>query len=164
MPTARYLVRRICDRLDLSAARVVVELGPGLGAFTRELLERLPAESTLVLIETNPDFASELAALGDSRLRVVHGSADHVKRVLRNAGLPGADLVLSGIPFSHFNAGRTSALLRDIRDVLGTDGRFVAYQCSKLLEAPLRRLFGTVRVERHFFHLPPLVVLEARTA
>lgn len=161
MPTAGYVVRRICSRLDLAAARVVVEFGPGLGAFTRELLARLRQDAVLVGIETNADFALRLAAMGEPRLRVVHGSADDLKAVLRSQRLPKADLVLSGIPFSHFDEARTSALLEDVRDVLAQGGRFVAYQCTAQLRAPLQRIFGDVRVERQFFNLPPLVVLEA---
>ena len=157
--TAPYVVKKICARLDLSGPRIVVELGPGLGCFTRELLCRLSPDSQLIPIEKNPHFASVLSEIADPRLHVVHGNADDVRKILRGKK---ADLILSGIPFSHFDESRTSALLWDIRHVLAEGGRFVAYQCSSMLRRPLCRLFRQVSVERHVFHLPPLVVLEAR--
>jgi phospholipid N-methyltransferase len=162
--TSPYLVRRLCRRLDLSGPRVVVELGPGLGCFTRALLERLSPDSTLLLIETNPDFADLLRRIREPRLHVTCGSADHVKEVLRRAGLSRADVVISGIPFSHFSEARRMSLLGDVRAVLTRGGVFLAYQSSARLRKDLKRVFPRVRVEREVFHIPPLVVLEARAA
>ena len=35
VPSSRFLVRRMLAQVDWQHARVVVELGPGLGCFTR---------------------------------------------------------------------------------------------------------------------------------
>ena len=71
-------------------------------------------------------------------------------------------MVLSGIPFSHFDGALTSRILKDTRGILGKNGAFIAYQSSARLRAPLERVFSSVRVTLEPFHLPPLVVLEAR--
>lgn len=162
--TSPYLVRRICRRLDLARARVVVEFGPGLGCFTRALLERLSPGAVLVLIESNPEFARRLHRFREPRVRIVRGSAEQVAEILRALGLPKADVVLSGIPFSLFSEPRTLRLLEDVQEVLADGGTFVAYQSSARLEKCLKRVFGRVRVEREVFHIPPLVVLEACSA
>lgn len=159
--TSPYLVRRICGRIDFSRTRVVVEFGPGLGCFTRVLLQRLSPESRLILFETNPEFARRLRKLRDPRLRVAFGTAEGVTEVLEREGLRSADVVLSGIPFSHFPEVAKMRLLQDTRALLGDDGVFLAYQSSAHLEKYLKRVFPRVRVERELFHIPPLVVLEA---
>jgi phospholipid N-methyltransferase len=159
--TSPYLVRRICGRIDFSRRRVVVEFGPGLGCFTRVLLQRLSQDSRLIVFETNPEFARRLRKIRDPRLLVAFGSAEAVTEVLDREGLAGADVVLSGIPFSHFPEVRKMKLLRDARAILGDDGVFLAYQSSAQLEKYLKRVFLRVRVERELFHIPPLVVLEA---
>lgn len=161
--TSTYLVRRICGRMDLSGPRVVVEYGPGRGCFTKALLDRLSPDSRLVLIETNPEFVALLRRVRDPRLRVASGSAEGVKNVLGRLGLRRADYVLSGIPFSHYPESRKLRLLEDTRAVLGDDGVFLAYQSSAHLKKYLKRVFPTVKVERELFHIPPLVVLEARS-
>jgi phospholipid N-methyltransferase len=162
--TSPYLVRRICRRLNLGERRVVVELGPGMGCFSRELLDRLSPDAALLLIETNPDFADALGRIREPRLRVVCGSAVHLKEILRRSGQSQADVVLSGIPFSYYSEDAKMRLLGDIREVLADGGIFLAYQSSAHLEKYLKRVFPRVRVERQVFHIPPLVVLEARAA
>jgi phospholipid N-methyltransferase len=162
--TSAYLVRRICGRIDGTRPRVIVELGPGPGCFTRVLLDRLSPDSTLVIIESNPEFAAQLGKMGDPRLRVVQGNAQNLREILTRDGIQEADLVLSGIPFSYYPDEDKLKLLADIRSVLRPDGVFVAYQATGRLEKPLKRVFGRVRVEWELFHIPPLVVFEARAA
>lgn len=162
--TSPYLVRRICARLGLERMRVVVELGPGLGCFTRVLLDRLPREARLILFESNAEFITRLRSVGDPRVTVIPGGAFQIPEILSELGIDGVDAVLSGIPFSHFPQGMQTNLLRDVRSVLNDPGVFVAYQSTARLERPLREVFRSVRVEREPFHIPPLAVLEARTA
>lgn len=162
--TSPYLVQRICGRLDLNGPRVVVEFGPGLGCFTHVLLDRLSPDSTLILIESNPEFAARLRGVVDPRLRVVEGNALQVRELLAGIGVDAVDAVLSGIPFSYYPEPQKLKLLRDTRAILRDGGVFVAYQSTALLENPLKRVFGRVRVERELFHIPPLAVLEARAS
>jgi phospholipid N-methyltransferase len=100
----------------------------------------------------------------DPRLRVVQGNAQNIREILARAGLTKVDLVLSGIPFSFYPDVVKLKLLKDIRSVLAPDGVFVAYQATARLEKPLKRVFLRVRVEWQLFHIPPLVVFEARAA
>jgi phosphatidylethanolamine/phosphatidyl-N-methylethanolamine N-methyltransferase len=162
--TSAYLVRRICRRIDRTRPRVIVELGPGAGCFTRVLLERLSPDSTLVLIEANPEFAAELGKVRDPRLRVIQGNAQNLREILARDGISEVDLVLSGIPFSYYPDVAQVKLLTDIHSVLAPGGVFVAYQATARLEKPLKRVFVRVRVEWQLFHIPPLVVFEARAA
>ena len=157
--TSPFMVRRILDRMDLAGRRVVVEYGPGTGPFTRALLDRLSPDSRLVLIERNPEFAEILHRLGDPRVRLFQAGAQDVARLL---GPGRADYVLSGIPFSLFDERLKSRILEDTRAILAPDGVFLAYQSSARLRGPLERVFSSVRVTLEPFHIPPLVVLEAR--
>lgn len=160
--TSPYLVHRICSRMDFTRRRVVVEYGPGLGCFTRVLLERLTPDSRLILLETNPEFVSVLRRFRDPRLRLAFGSAEGVRSVLQRLDLEEADYVLSGIPFSLLPEAPKMRLLEDTRAVLGDHGVFLAYQSSAHLKKYLARVFHRVRIRHELFHIPPLVVLEAR--
>lgn len=157
--TSPFLVRRILDRMDLRGRKLVVEYGPGSGPFTRALLDRLSPDSRLVLIESNPEFAERLDGLRDSRVRLHRARAEEVANFVAPGG---ADYVLSGIPFSRIGEPRKTSILRDTREILAPGGAFVAYQSSALLRGPLERVFGSVRVTHELFHIPPLVVLEAK--
>lgn len=162
--TSAYVVRRVCRRMDLSRRRVVVEYGPGTGPFTRELLGRMTSDSRLLLVESNPDFAGMLEGLRDPRVRVFRDRAQRIPELLGDEGVPHADYVLSGIPFSHLDEVGRRALVRDTRRVLRDDGLFIAYQSSGRLRRTLAEVFQDVRVTIEPFHIPPIFILEAACA
>ena len=160
--TSPFMVRRICDRMDLARRRVLVEYGPGTGPFTRALLDRLSPDSRLILIEKNPEFAARLQERRDPRLLVFQAGAEEVLDVLRASGVSRADYILSGIPFSRIPRAVRLQILRDTRRALGERGVFLAYQSSAHLRGALEAVFPSVRIKVEPFHIPPMVVLEAR--
>ena len=66
------VARRIVDTAELGPRSVVLEIGPGLGALTDELVARA---GRVYLIEIDPGLATRLAAqhAGNPRVRVVEG-------------------------------------------------------------------------------------------
>jgi len=76
IPSSRFLIDRLLSRVDWKRARTIVEYGPGVGTFTRPILERLAPDATLITIDTNADFTAYLKAdIDDERLIAVTGSA-----------------------------------------------------------------------------------------
>jgi phospholipid N-methyltransferase len=149
IPSSRFLVRRILDRIDWAQVRLVVEYGPGVGNITGEILHRMRPDATLIAIETNPEFVRFLrSSFADERLQVVQGSAADVGEILRDLGHSKATCIISGIPFSMISAARREHILWESRAALEPGGAFLVYQYSARLLADLRRVFG--RVERGF--------------
>ena len=101
IPSSRFLTRRVLKCGDAKTARVIIELGPGTGVLTREILEQMPADGTLIAVELLPEFVELLArAYPDPRLTLYNGSSADLEKALAEAGEVRADLVVSGIPFS----------------------------------------------------------------
>src|ERR1700754_1355422 len=101
IPSSRILIEKMLEPVDWANTRLFVEYGPGVGTFTRPVLEKLASDATLVTIDTNPDFTRYLKeSIDDSRLLAVTGSAADVENILADRGLGSADYVLSGLPFS----------------------------------------------------------------
>ena len=149
IPSSRFLIREVLDPIHWGRAHVIVEYGPGVGTITGEILERMRPNSTLIAIETNPDFVSYLReAYPDERLRVVHGSAADVKTILQQQGFTNASYIISGIPFSTLPAPLREHILRDTKAALEPGGAFLVYQFSARVLADLKRIFG--QVERGF--------------
>jgi phospholipid N-methyltransferase len=145
-PSSSFLVRRVVDQVDWSRARVVVEYGPGLGTISSALLERLRHDAHLLLIETNAEFVECLQEqFRDHRVAVECGSAADVSELLASHGLPPADVIVSGIPFSTLPAAVRERVLEQTVSSLQDDGQFVVYQYSR---AVLRHLDGRFRVAR----------------
>ena len=149
IPSSRFLIERVLRQIDWQRARVIVEYGPGVGTFTSEILRRMRPDGILIVLETNPDFVEFLRhSYPDKRLRVVHGSAAEVCRVLGREGLQRADYVISGIPFSTLPERVRADILRATHAALEPDGAFLVYQFSPKVLPYLEQFFS--RVTRGF--------------
>ena len=158
IPSSRYLVERLLGDVDWSTKKVVVEYGPGVGTFTRELLARMPADSTLIAIEMNRDFATYLkATIRDPRFHVAQGSAADVRNILLSRGIQSADCVVSGIPCSTLPQQVRAKVLSETREVLADGGDFLVYQFTRTVLPDLKEVFGVVRTE-----FEPLNILPAQ--
>lgn len=157
IPSSRFLVRRILDRVDWQSVRIVVEYGPGIGNITAEILRRMRPDATLIAIERSAEFVRFLrSAYADERLQVVQGSAADVEGILKDLGHSKATCIISGIPLSTISAELREHILLASRAALEPGGAFLVYQFSARLFADLRRVFG--KVERAF---EPLNILPA---
>ena len=154
IPSSRIMVRRILDVGEVESARRIVELGPGTGAVTREILRRMPAQAKLVALETDPNFVTFLRqAHPDPRFEVQHCGAHEIGSTLSDV-----DLVVSGIPFSCIEPDEARQTLSAIRQVLRPGGLFVAYQLRDHVARFAEPLFGPTRPVIEWRNIPPLRV------
>ncbi|MAE95189.1 MAG: methyltransferase type 12 [Deltaproteobacteria bacterium] len=159
IPSSRFLERRVVRAADLAEARVVVELGPGTGGSTRALLKAMPKAATLLAIEINPDFARLLREKNrDPRLVVHEGSAEQIREALAAHGLLGADVIVSGIPFSTMPPLLGRGIIEEVHAALSPGGRFVAYQVRDKVHELGVPVFGRARVQTELRNVPPMRV------
>ena len=145
IPSSRYLIDHLLERVDWNRARVIVEYGPGVGTFTEEVLRRMRPDATLAVFETNGEFVQYLEeSLPDPRLHVIHGSAEDVRQVLERLGCGPADYVISGIPFSTMPEDLRERILKATREALHPSGTFLVYQFSAKIWPDLQRVFRHV--------------------
>src|SRR3954451_6845696 len=72
IPSSRVLIDKMLDPVDWANTRLFVEYGPGVGTFTKPILERLAPDATLLTIDTNADFTRYLKErIDDPRLVAV---------------------------------------------------------------------------------------------
>jgi phospholipid N-methyltransferase len=146
IPSSKYLVQQLLSDVDWERARVIVELGPGVGTISREVLRRMRPDATLLAFEINDDFVRHLKQnFTDSRLRVQHRSGAAVNDALRELRLGKADYVIAGIPFSIMSDEDRMAVLRNCREALAEGGEMLVYQFSAKVRADLEQLYGGVR-------------------
>jgi phospholipid N-methyltransferase len=149
IPSSRYLVSNLLRNVDWERARVIVEIGPGVGTITREILKRMRPDAVLLTFEINDDFVRHLKQnFDDPRLRVFHRSGAEINDALDELLLGKADYVLAGIPFSIMTEEDRTAVLRNTRDALTQGGVMLVYQFSSKVHADLEKLYG--RVHRLF--------------
>ena len=162
IPSSRVLIDKMLEPVDWANTRLFVEYGPGVGTFTRPVLERLGPDATLVTIDTNADFTRYLKErIDDPRLVAVTGSAADVEKILADRGFAHADYVLSGLPFSTLPPGVGEAIGAATSRVIRPGGAFLVYQFSPKVREFIAPVFE--RIERGFewINVPPATLFWA---
>lgn len=159
VPSSAYLEASVVRAANLQRARCVVELGPGTGGTTRALLRGLAPQARLLALEVNPGFCERLSRLiDDPRLAVQAGSAEVLAEALRRHGLPAADTIVSGIPFSTLPRDVAERVAAAIAGSLAPGGRLVAYQWRTHVADFIAPHLGAAQMAWEWRALPPMRV------
>ncbi len=128
-PSSRYLTAALCDPIDFGAARVIAEFGPGTGAVTNGILRRMRPDAVLIAIDRNPAFIEHLRRSSkDPRLLLIHGSADELGRIVRDAGHERVDAVISSLGLTSMDNPTRHSIYDQVRDCLRPGGVLTQYQ------------------------------------
>ncbi|MDG5749219.1 methyltransferase [Qipengyuania sp. XHP0207] len=131
IPSSRFTIARMLSRVRWDECKVFVEYGPGVGTFCQPVLDRLPRDGKLIVIDTNPLYIDYLDKhFTDPRFHAVLGSAADVEAIVRAHGADRADYVLSGLPFSTLPEGVGPAIAEATYRIIRTGGAFLVYQFS----------------------------------
>lgn len=170
-PTSKRCVKRVCDRMDLDNAKLVVEFGPGGGVFTEYLVKNSNKDCKVVAIEFNKSFYDELKempSLQDERFELIHDNATRSPEILKELGLDKADYIISGIPLQLIEPDIKTAILRSAHDTLKVGGRLFIYQFfppiyqkGKKLSYYLSKFFELKGKYFELPNIPPLYIFEA---
>lgn len=164
-PSSGMLARAMVQALPLADARTVVEYGPGTGALTRLIADRLPADALYYALEANPVFQKRLERCFP-RVRVIGDGAEHADAYLGH--LTGrVDAVFSGLPLSMMSWRPLVRTVTNTSRLLCPGGHFRIfvyqhiYYVPKLVELRklLARRYREVRTARVWANLPPAVVV-----
>ena len=162
IPSSRVLIDKMLEPVDWANTRLFVEYGPGVGTFTRPVLERLGPDATLLTIDTNADFTSFLRAhIDDPRLVAVTGSAADVEKILAERSLGQADYVLSGLPFSTLPSGVGEAIAEATSKVIRPGGAFLVYQFSPKVRDFIAPHFEPIKRGFEWINVPPATLFWA---
>ena len=162
IPSSKVLIDRMLAPVRWDEVKLFVEYGPGVGTFTRPVLDRLPADARLIAIDTNADFIAFLEKdLADDRLIAVAGSAADVEQIIAAHGFDKADYILSGLPFSTLPPGVGAAIGEATAKAIRPGGAFLVYQFSPKVRQFIAPHFE--RIERGFewINVPPATLFWA---
>jgi phospholipid N-methyltransferase len=100
-----------------------VELGPGTGAFTGLILERLEGRGRLLAFEISRTNVGVLRR-HFTPCEIIHDSAEHLQRHLAGAR---ADCIISGLAWGNMLPAMQDRIFKAILESLAPDGQFVAF-------------------------------------
>ena len=159
IPSSRNTIDKMLAPVKWNECRLFVEYGPGVGTFCRPVLDRLPRDGALVVIDTNPLYIDYLTrTIGDSRFHPVLGSAEDVEAIVQALGYDKADYVLSGLPFSTLPEGVGPAIAAATHRVVREGGAFLTYQFSTTARDLTARHFAQVDTGFAWLNIPPCLL------
>lgn len=160
IPSSRATIEKMLAPVKWNECKLFVEYGPGVGTFCRPVLDRLPRDGELVVIDTNPLFIDYLKrTIRDSRFHAVLGSAEDVEDIVRSLGHEQADYVLSGLPFSTLPDGVGPAITAATHRVIRSGGAFLTYQFSAVARDLTARYFERVDTAMTWMNVPPCLLV-----
>lgn len=156
-PLARELAAAVGDVTD---DQIILELGPGTGEITTEIIKRFP-RNQLVAVEINDEFADRVAKNFPS-VTLVRGCASQLEQHLKTLNIEPERVagIVSGLPLLALPGDLPQRILASIAAVLKPGRRYVQFTYS---ERAWRR-FATPGLQRTarkrvWMNVPPAVVL-----
>lgn len=142
-PSSRQLAREMTRTLRaLPSPRRILEVGPGTGPFTRDLLRILRAGDQLDLVELNDKFCKELEKKQVGPFRSKHPGVKvqiHCAAI-ETVKLDGSyDVIVCGLPFNNFPPKLVRSIFKRLLALLRPGGELVYFEY-----AGVRMLKGTV--------------------
>ena len=150
----------------IDTAATVVELGPGTGAFTGTIAERLGDQDNYLGLELREKFVS-IVQEKYPHLRVVNDSAEKIVENLRKLDKENADTIISSLPWAAFDPDLQNRIMKSVTDALPSGGKFATFTYLHAARLPTGRRFRSlldenfseVRVSRTIWrNLPPAFV------
>jgi phospholipid N-methyltransferase len=134
-PSGRQLAKVMVSKLAPQPSEIVVELGPGTGSFTRELLAQGVEPANLILVEFNKAFVKFLRREFPD-LRIVEGPAQDLPHLLKGLGQASVHKIISGIPLRSMKPAECRQIAKAVAAVLEPGGLFVQFSYFKASPVP----------------------------
>lgn len=150
-PSSERLAHKMVEGIDLSKAKAVCEFGPGTGAFTGAILQRLPHGCKYFAIELNPTMARIWRERYPGR-RLYRRNVKAVAKLCAREGITHLDAIFSGLPWASFPDDLQTQTLDAMMQVLRPGGRFVTFGYRVGTILPKGRRFYR-RLPQYFSHV-----------
>lgn len=159
-PSSNRLAERMVRGIN---GRIIVELGPGTGVITKEILKRMPSNARLISIENNPVFIDYLRKnINDPRLEICDGNAYDLRMILAGITIEKADCIVSGLPLGIFTKSDRMKLLTEISDCLSGDGTLIQFEYFLSGIKTIKSFFKKISLSYEIWNLPPAFVMRCK--
>ncbi|MFG1695089.1 class I SAM-dependent methyltransferase [Nonomuraea sp. NPDC049309] len=169
-PSSRRLAAAVCAPIPERGEPIVIELGPGTGAFTAEIQQRLGGRGHHLAVELNEPLARLLAGRYPA-VDVAHADAMRLGELLAERGLRSADVVISGLPWAAFPGAMQRELLGAVTEAMSPGAAFTTFSYIHAIPLSSARRFRALLAERFeevvpgrtvWRNTPPAFVFHAR--
>ena len=158
-PSSKYLMTKMLENVDFESSKVIIELGPGTGVFTLEILKRMAPDAILFVFELNQRFIRMLKkTIKDKRAVFIYDSAEKMEEYLVKHNLEKADVIISSLPLYNFPQELRETIINNSFDVLNNSGKYIQFQYTKQAKKMLDAKFESVSITFTPLNFPPAFV------
>lgn len=155
-PTSKRAASAMANLLPIEKGLPVLELGPGTGALTRQILARGVAPKDLVSVEYSAEFCTYLLEQFPG-VKFINGDAFDLPTTLSDMPSQKFCGAISGLPLLNFPKSDRIRLILDALDRVEDNGPFI--QMCYGPNPPVAAIPGTLAVEKSVLilrNVPPL--------
>jgi len=134
-PSSRAVGEAMVTDLDFARPSRIVELGPGTGALTAPVVERLRPHTEFLAIDIDPEFCKSIQKRWPS-IPCVCASAARLDAIVAERDMMPVDHIISGLPFVSLPIAVTRDILDAIAAVLRPGGTFTTFQYLHAYKLP----------------------------
>lgn len=155
LPSSPLLARAMTRTLAAAQSpRRILEVGPGSGPFTREILRHLRDGDVYDIVEINPAFCERLerTMLVPFRSRTPGARVALHRSPIEDASVEGGyDFVVCGLPFNNFPPTLVRGIFRRILALMRDGGELAYFEYAgvRAIKAPLVGSEGRRRIRGH---------------
>lgn len=170
LPSSSALAAAMLAPIDFAQAQTIVEFGPGTGAITRHISQRLRPGSRYLGIELSASFCRSLR-VAYPRLEFVQGNVTDLPRILASHGIEQIDAIVSGLPWASLPLSLQERVFTEVEHALAPNGLFITFAYlhglmlpgARALRRRLRRGFAQFRRSRPVWaNVPPALAYVCR--
>lgn len=170
VPSSARLSAVLTSVVPTAGTPVVVELGPGTGAVSAVIDDRLPQGARHLAVELDAGMVDFLRRTRPG-MDVVHGDARDLGKLLAERGVAHVDAVVCGLPWALFDETTQFMILTEVGHAIGATGAFTtfaylpgmalpaAHRFRRTLRARFEEVIVTATVWRN---MPPAFVYVCR--
>lgn len=158
-PSSRFLAKKMLQHIDFSKDCVIVEYGPGMGVFTKKIVEKLSANSRLYVFELNKEFFIDLQnEIKDKRVHLICDSAAKIKEYLAKDNIEHIDYIVSSLPLSLIPEEIREDIVLQSFNSLKKGGKMTQFQYSQQCKHIFKAHFSKLDTEFTLLNVPPAFV------
>ena len=159
VPSSKYLANKMLSEINFSTAKVIIELGPGNGAITHAILDKIQPNTVLICFEINDAFYNELKKIKHPQLIILKASAEKIITEVEKLGYYKADYIVSSLPLTIIPKEISHTILAKSYQFLNSQGLFIQYQYSLTYYKKLKEFFGDdITLSFEALNLPPAFI------
>ncbi|KLU65830.1 methyltransferase small domain protein [Desulfosporosinus acididurans] len=159
-PSSKFLAAKMLEPLDWRSIRSIAELGAGTGVFTKYIDSFKHPDCKAAVFEKDHEMRCKLKTCYPEMMYFEDALA--LSEQLQAAEIGSLDAVVSGLPFTLFEASVRKRIIDGVINSLKPNGIFVTFQYSLQMKTMLMNNFSQVEISFVPLNIPPAFVYVCR--